>query len=363
MISKACVVGAYQTKLEEIASHDDVELTVIVPPYWRDGRHRLSLEWAHVSGYRLIVAPIAFNGSFHLHFYPTLPSILRESKPDICHIDEEPYNLAAYLALWAARRVGARSLFFCWQNLLRRYPWPFCAMERYAYRNVATAIAGSHDALAVLRAKGYTGPACVMPQFGVDPALFQPTAGGAHSGPPVIGFAGRLVEEKGLRVLIEALAGLGGDWQLLVLGTGPMRAELEARFADLGLLDRVHLSDWVASGDVPRYLATMDVLVVPSLTRPNWKEQFGRVLVEAMSCGVAVVGSDCGEIPHVIGDAGLVFPEGDAHALRQALAIVLADESFRRGLGHRGRARVLEHYTQARVAAETVDLYRTILSA
>ena len=71
------------------------------------------------------------------------------------------------------------------------------------------------------------------------------------------------------------------------------------------------------STEVPAVLRALDVLVLPSLTTPSWKEQFGRVLQEAMACAIPVVGSDSGEIPHVIGDAGLVTPEGDAAALRR----------------------------------------------
>lgn len=360
MISKACVVGAYQTKLEAIAAHQDIELTVVVPPFWREGKHKLLLERAHIAGYRLIVVPIAFNGSFHLHFYPTLASILHHSKPDVCHIDEEPYNLATYLALRAARQVGAKALFFTWQNLLRHYPWPFRAMEQYAYRHVAAAIAGNHDALQVLRAKGYAGPAQVIPQFGVDAEIFCPAKDRPPGAPFTIGYAGRLVEQKGLHTLVEAAAGLAGEWQLSLCGTGPLKSELQDRLQDLHLAERVRFNDHVASGDMPRYLREMDVLVLPSLTRPNWKEQFGRVLIEAMSCGLPVIGSDSGEIPHVIGDADLIFPEGDAQALRSLLATLLGDASLRRALGTRGRARVLAHYTQTKIAEETVALYRAI---
>jgi len=360
MISKACVTGAYQTKLVAIAAHEDIELTVVVPPFWREGRHKLPLERAHVAGYKLIVAPIAFNGSFHLHFYPTLPSILRDSQPDICHMDEEPYNLATYLALRAARQVGAKAIFFTWQNLLRRYPWPFRAMEQYAYRHVAAAIAGNHDALQVLRAKGYAGPAEVISQFGVAPETFSPAGERPPGAPFTIGYAGRLVEQKGLRTLVEAVAGLGGEWRLVLCGTGPLKAELQARLRDLGLAERAQFHDHVPSGEMPRYLRQMDVLVLPSLTRPNWKEQFGRVLIEAMSCGVPVVGSASGEIPHVVGDAGLIFPEGDAGALRFLLARLLEDAPLRRELGAKGRARVLAHYTQAKVAEETVALYKRL---
>ena len=187
MISKACVVGSYQTKLEEIAAHKEIDLTVVVPPYWQEQGHRLVLERAHTAGYELIVAPLAFNGSFHTHFYPTLASILRRSRPDICHIDEEPYNLATYLALRAARRLGARTLFFTWQNLLRRYPPPFRQLEAYVYRHTDGALAGNHQAMQVLRDKGYQGPVQVVPQFGVDADIFRPSERPAGERPFLIG--------------------------------------------------------------------------------------------------------------------------------------------------------------------------------
>ena len=125
MISKSCVVGAYQKKLEEIARHDGIELTVVVPPEWRDERGTLTLERSHTTGYDMRVEPIAFNGRFHVHYYPTLGKIVRQVRPDVVHIDEEPYNLATFRAMWAAQRQGARTVVFAWQNLRRRYPPPF----------------------------------------------------------------------------------------------------------------------------------------------------------------------------------------------------------------------------------------------
>jgi glycosyltransferase involved in cell wall biosynthesis len=361
LVSKACVVGAYQTKLEAIAAHDDVELSVVVPPYWRQGQQRLTLERAHVEGYRLIEAPVALNGRFHVHFYPTLPRILRRTRPHLLHMDEEPYNLATYLAVRAAEGLGARALFFTWQNLLRRYPPPFRWMERYVYRHVAGAIAGNQDAVEVLRAKGYAGPARVIPQFGVDPTLFAPRGDVPSDRSLVIGYAGRLVEAKGLDVLMAALDQFEAPWRLMICGTGPWEARLTAWAATRGWSGRLTLCGQVPSEAMPERLAQMDVLVLPSRTRPNWKEQFGRVLIEAMACEVPVVGSDSGEIPHVIGEAGLVVPEGDAEALRQALH-GLRHPARRRALGQRGRERVLQSYTQAEIAAQTVAFYRHLLA-
>ncbi len=113
---------------------------------------------------------------------------------------------------------------------------------------------------------------------------------------------------------------------------------------------------------VPEFLGGLDALVLPSLTYPNWKEQFGRVLMEAMACEVPVVGSDSGEIAHVIGDAGLVFPEGDVTALTDCLRRLRAAPELRRELAARGLARVRERYTQDRIAAQTLEVYQTVLA-
>ncbi len=359
MISKAFVVAAYQSKLDEIAACDDIELTVVVPPSWRESGRELALERHGSASYRLVVAPIRFNGAFHLHYYPTLPRILRETRPEVCHIDEEPYNLATWLALREAQRAGAKTLFFSWQNLLRKYPWPFCAMERYVYKHVDAAIAGNREAAEVLRRKGYRGPVEVIPQFGVDPAIYRPRERSA-SRVYTIGYAGRLEKQKGLQTLVDALATLEGAWHLDLYGSGPLEEDLRTRLTALGLAERASFHQRVPSERMPIALADLDVLVLPSLTQPNWKEQFGRVLIEAMACGVPVIGSDSGEIPHVIGDTGMLFPEGDHFALQQCLATLRDDRELRLDLGQRGRARVLTHYTQHRIARSTVALYRSL---
>ncbi|MCD6519416.1 MAG: glycosyltransferase family 4 protein [Anaerolineae bacterium] len=357
LISKAYVVGAYRTKLEAIAAHEEIELFAIVPPSWQG----LRLERAYTRGYQLLVLPLVFDGHFHLHFYPSLAAALRHLRPDVCHIEEEPYNLATYLAVRAAKKVGSKVLFFTWQNLLRRYPPPFRQMERYVYARVDAAIAGNQEAAQVLRAKGYKGKLQVLPQFGVDPQVFSPQAKGTKEGTFTVGYAGRLVEEKGLWILARALRGLEGDWQLLICGEGPLQEKLENYFSNQGLRPRVHFLGHLSSAEMPAFLNRLDVLVLPSLTRPNWKEQFGRVLIEAMACEVPVVGSSSGEIPHVIGDAGIVFPEGNVQALKDALEALRRDAPRRRALGAKGRQRVLAHYTQERIAAETVALYCDLL--
>jgi len=362
MVSKALVVGMYQRKLEELAAEPDIELTVAVPPFWRERGHDLRLERSFTEGYKLHTLPIRFNGHFHVHFYQGLGSLLDRVRPDLLHFDEEAYNLSTWLALQQARRRGIKVAFYSWQNIQQRYPIPFRWIEAEVLSRADLGFAGNQDAARILRLKGFKGPLHVVPQFGIDPELFTPE--GFSTQPPrpfTVGFVGRLVPVKGLDVLLNAVAGLDGDWRLEVVGTGPERQNLETQVQSLGLGSRVVFHGRVASTRMPEVLRGFDVLAGPSLTSKRWKEQFGRMLVEAMACQVAVVGSDSGEIAQVIGDAGLVAPEGDVAALRSALLRLRDDPQLRRSLAEAGRRRVLAEYTQAAVASRTADAYRLVL--
>lgn len=363
MISKALVTGVYQKKLEELAKLPDVELLTIVPPYWLEGRvGSVNLNKRYTEGYELAVEPMRFNGRHHVHFYPGLGKQVRRFRPDIVHIDEEPYNLVTAHATMLAQRVGAKSAFFAFQNIDRRYPPPFSLIERYCYSRSEMGIAGNQDAADVLRAKGFKKPIEVIPQFGVDPQIYRPqkrTTDWRHV--PTIGYIGRVVPEKGLETLIAAVAKISSRPHVYIVGSGSHRMALQDQAERLGVRDRVQFRSAIAPEKVPALLADFDALVLPSLTQRNWKEQFGRVLIEAMACEVPVIGSDSGEIPNVIGDCGLVFPEGNAEKLAEHIKRVLDDSAYRRKLGVAGRTRVLDNFTQARVAEQTYAVYRKML--
>ncbi len=360
MISKAAVVGIYQRKLEDIARLG-VDLTVVVPPSWRDERGEQHLERVYTQGYRLEILPIRLNGSFHLHTYAGLGRLFREAAPQIVHIDEEPYNAAAWQAYFHARRARAKTVVFSWQNILRRYPPPFSWGERWVLGGASALIAGTQSAAEVWRAKGFREQIDVIPQFGTDPELFQPAP---HAPRPfTVGYFGRLVEEKGVTLLLKAMADLDGEWQLLLLGGGPLRAELAACAESLGIEKRVVFLDQVPSMQMPSLYHQIDVLALPSLTRPNWKEQFGRVLVEAMCSGVPVVGSDSGAIPAIVGDTGLIVPEGDPVALAHAFLRLRDDLELYARSAAAGRLRAEHLFTHKAVAEATVSLYRKLLSA
>jgi glycosyltransferase involved in cell wall biosynthesis len=176
----------------------------------------------------------------------------------------------------------------------------------------------------------------------------------------VVGYTGKLVEEKGLHALwsaFEALAREHENTHLVLLGGGPLLGELREAAREAGLEDRLHVPGVVHNAALPAYLNALDVFVLPSETRRNWREQFGRAVVEAMACGVPVVASDSGEIPNVVGDAGLIFREGDVVALTEKLRRLLCDRAIRAHLAQQGRQRTLDRYSLECVVEQHLAMY------
>ena len=112
---------------------------------------------------------------------------------------------------------------------------------------------------------------------------------------------------------------------------------------------------------MPAYLNAMDLLCAPSQTTGKWREQFGRMLIEAFACGVPVVASDSGEIPHVVGDAGILVPEADDAAWVRTIHGLLADPQRRAGLARRGRDRAVNVYAWPLVARRHLEFFGELL--
>jgi len=353
-----------------VAQADDLDLTVLAPKRWEAVLPRpLEIEAGSEARYRLVAASAWFRRHAAFHVYPRLFAILSQVRPDLIDLYEEPYTLIAWLVAWWRNQFspGCRVVFTACQNIAKRYPAPFRQMERYVLQSADAAMALNREAVEVFRAKGYDGPFDVVPT-GIDPAKLRRVEASDLRNRlgltrPTVGYLGRLVEEKGIATLLDAAAAMGsGDFQVLIVGDGPEKPALRQRADELRIAGRVVWADSIASDDVARYLSCMDMLVLPSLTRPHWKEQLGRVLIEAMACEVAVVGSSSGAIPEVIGDAGLVFPEGDAAALRAALDRVLSDSAFRLDLMALGRRRAETEFAWTTIARQIRTVWQAALA-
>src|ERR1700674_2782306 len=301
--------------------YPDVELEVLTTERWREAE--VEVEATPDDLFPVTTARTYFSKHIQLFAYDPRPIIkaFRRYKPDLIDLSHEPYSIACAevltLCKWFA--PGTPIVMQTNQNILHSYPPPFNWLEQRAFKRVAAAYACSETVCEVLRAKGFDKPAPIV-TFGVDTEAFHPRAARwrRSNRPLTIGFIGRMLPGKGLDMLASALAKLSAEaWQLLVVGDGPEREGFEQRLSEAGLRDRAEFTGAVDFALIPEYFHQLDLLVIPTETTKRIREQFGRVIVEAMASGVPVVGSTCGAIPEVIGEAGLVFPEGDVDALAE----------------------------------------------
>ena len=372
-IGHSYVVAANRRLAHEmaLAGAGEWEVTAVAPERYPGDLRDVELEPIPGEACRVIPVPVRFARRPHLMRYGrALRTLLRGERWDVVHCWQEPYVLSAAQVARAAQ-ADAALVYATFQNLAKRYPPPFAQLERAAMRRADGWIAFGRTVEATLAGRpGYRDrPHAVIPP-GVDTARFHPDAdarrrirqqlGWGDDGAPVIGYLGRFVEAKGLDVLTGALDRTIGEWRALFVGGGPDQPKLEAWAAESH--GRARVMTGVGHDQVPAHLAAMDVLVAPSLTTPRWREQFGRMLTEAMACGVPVVASDSGEIPHVVDDAGIITPEGDADALAAVLGELIASPAGRAELSRRGLARVAAEFTLPQVARRHLHFFDTMLA-
>lgn len=362
-----------------------IEVTVVVPKTWKPGGVQNKIvETQYREEDRFRIVPISNFSQNHqglLTFGADLISLLRQFRPQVIQVEQGSRGLAYTQMIFLNKLLGlkAKNLFFTWWNLPYELKLPVALLEKYNLNNSHGIISGNQDGAEILRQRGYKGAIKVMPQLGVDETLFAPKTQpelaaklGIKADDFVVGFVGRFVPEKGLITLLKALVTLQDkSWKLLLLGRGPLKEELIKIATENNIKDRLILVESVPHHEVASYINLMSTLVLPSetseefktLTSVGWKEQFGHVLIEAMACQVPVIGSDSGEIPYVIGDAGLVFPEGDAKALADCLLQLIEKPDFTQTLGEMGYQKAMVKYTNKALAKEQFEFYQELVNS
>ncbi|MGA2232638.1 MAG: glycosyltransferase [Tepidisphaeraceae bacterium] len=372
LISHTCQsITEGQPKAHGLAALSDITLRVLVPDRWRRYGQWRAATAPKSAAFEYQIAkvrlPWAGPAQAYLHYYPAIPAILQEFKPDVIDVWEEPWGLVSVQICRLRKRLlpAAKIVSETEQNIDKKLPPPFEQFRSHTLAHADFAVGRSAEAVAVLRHKGYAGPAEVVPNA-VDADLFRPLdriACRREFGLCgfVIGYAGRLVPEKGLADLIDALALCPSDVNLILIGSGPLNPWLEAQRQSRGLGDRLRIIPSLPLEKLPPLMNAMDALILPSRTTPSWKEQFGRVLIEAQSCATPIIGTRSGAIPDVIGAAGLVVPEQDPAALAGAIRFLRDNAGESRRLGEIGRQQVLAHFTWQRVAQRMHDIYLKVL--
>jgi glycosyltransferase involved in cell wall biosynthesis len=346
------------------------DVTAVAPVFFNGELRPISLELGQNEACRLEPVPAYLTRQIHLMFYGRrLKQILAEGW-DLVHSWEEPYILASgQIASWTDPTTPL--VFWTAQNLVKTYPPPFNWIEQFCLNRCDGWMACGQSIVDTQLSRGYgRKPYEIMP-LGVDIEQFRPdrsagaevrrAVGWECDGPPVVGYLGRFVSEKGVGLMMKALDAMETPWRALFVGRGPLEPDLRRWAERHG--SRVALVTDAKHNDVPAHINAMDVLCAPSQTRKRWREQFGRMLVEAFACGVPVICSDSGEIPYVVADAGVTVGESDVAGWTSAISELLENPARRADFAARGIERASAHFSWPVIAQHHLDFFARVLEA
>jgi glycosyltransferase involved in cell wall biosynthesis len=355
------------TEMSKIGA-DKWEVTVAAPAFFRGDLQPIKTERFEGEKAELELLPSYLSALPHIFFYGWRLRDLLDDTWDIVHCWEEPYIFAGgQVAYWTAKR--SRLVFWTGQTRVKNYPPPFAQVERYCFNRCAGWLSRGQLGIDAMLEKGNGNKPFAAIGLGVDLDVFFPAReagltvmrrlGWSDTGAPVVGFIGRFVEEKGPGTLMAALDQVSIPWRAIFLGGGPMLARMESWASRYG--DRVRIVTAVFHEQVPEYLNAFDVLCAPSRTTTNWREVFGRMVIEAFACEIPVLGSDCGELPNVIGDAGMIVSEDDINGWVRSLEKLLDSHELREDLGKRSFDRVKQHFTWNAAARKHLEFFERLL--
>ena len=355
VVSHAASVPANQKMWSRTQEHG-IDLTLVTPKRWRHdySPKPFTVEPSDVIGshIRLRVAGLG-NVPLHTYVAPLRPKLQGQR---LLHLDQEPFSLSA--AQWghAARHSGVPYTFSTLQNILKRYPGPIRISERTVQRGAAMAFSVTQEIDHTMRSRGFSGSSQVVPLW-VDTDRYLPVAPRADPQTLRLGFIGRLVEEKGVNDLVQARRALDASVEITAVGAGPAEGILKAAGIDV--------RPPVEHSAMHKVYGSFDAIVVPSRTTATWKEQFGRVVVEALACQRPVICSDSGSLPALVAatGGGLTFREGDISDLTCQVNRLRNEPELGSALASAGLEQVRKQFSADAVASDYAAAWTDIVSA
>lgn len=360
VISHALIQEAAQARWRILAERYPVHVTLLVPQVWKSTWFIKEQEFraTPVSQDNFRVIPLATTSHRHWskYFFLSLDAQLRSLQPDIIYVIHEErilihQQILTYRNLWSPQ---AKIIFFTMNALgIPQFKWHQRWRWQRVREGVEAAICHYPGCMASLREAGFDKPVFMQTQVGVDDRVFRPDPQERElvrkdlglENHFVIGYAGRLTEDKGVHDLLAALPLSNVNWSLVLIGNGEMREHIEETVATNQWEDRVRILGIIPMNDVAKYMRAMDCFVLGSRTKPYWIDTFPLVTVQAMACGVPTIGSDSGAIPWQLEDTGIIFPEGDVNSLHQSLLTLAKDTDLRIKLGEAGRKKTLANFS------------------
>jgi len=303
----------------------------------------------------------------------------RPDRPDVFHLHfPYPWGEVSWLAARAGRealsgwpaRQGIPSVLTYHSDIVRQRVLgaAYVPILRRVLDHVDLIIASSPDMVEHSEQLSRIAGKCRVVPFGIHVERFSATpertararelraqATPSHGERPVVLFVGRLIYYKGVDVLVRAMAEVDAD--LVMIGSGPLRAKLDALVESLGIAHRVRFTDPVGDDDLAAWYHVADVFCLPSVAR---SEAFGLVQLEAHAAGTPVVSTRLTTgVPYVNqhGVSGLTVPPGDASALAEAIRTLVTDDALRARLGAQAAERAARDFTIERMVSATEAIY------
>ena len=291
--------------------------------------------------------------------------------PDIVHIEYDPWAPIFWQTLIFKALFARKAKLVCTvkKNTYRPLPQPQQAAKLWLTRLLLTQVdclfAVNTGVQKIYQSRfGVRDEDIVLVQhLGVDTELFKPSQKSLTTSRTMkIGYCGRLDENKGLRILYQAVQSIksssDAEVELHLLGDGPLKEELQAR--QEGWL---YLAPPVSHNEVADFLKPLDIFVMPALITPDHEEHDGHALMEAMSCGIACVGTPSGIIPELLDEGtGVICRAGDVKDLTEALHALINSSDLRSEMGAKGRAKIVEDCSISALGSQKLQLYESILA-
>lgn len=292
--------------------------------------------------------------------------------PDIIHIEYDPWapifwQTYLYKAIFARK---ARVVCTVKKNTFRKLPKPMIfikkSVSQFFIRRVDHFFAVNHGVREIYKTHFNVrdNKITLLQHLGVDMGVFKPSnisRVSADNAKTIIGYCGRLDAHKGVEDLIEAMSQLvasGKKVTLRLLGNGTLKTELQ----NLNY-DWIEFVASVPHHEVPDFMQSLDVFVMPARITPDHEEHDGHALMEAMACGVACIGTNSGVILELLsGEAGCIVTQRDIDALSGAIDNLADDKILRKQFADNARLKAIREFSVEAIAKKKIEIYKKVLS-
>ncbi len=374
VISHTYIAKVNREKWRVLAEQQpDLKIKVIFPKTWNDALFKLQAKnymKDNLPNCKFVALPAFKTGNEILYgYYPKrFIKLLKTFKPDLIHVEQGANAISYFQTILLSKIFSRKSKlsFFTWINWKPKISFKsklfFGAIEKFNRFFSDGAIVGNQDAQKILKEKKFKRPIAVLPQLGVNQNVFTPAI--KLNEKKQIGYIGRLEVEKGILHLVDAFAKIKDEfpeWNLMFVGAGSVKNDLYSYVLSKNLEKQVKFKTVVNHDSVVSVLQNLDILVLPSYDTFEWREQFGHILIEAMSCKIPVIGSTGGEISNVIKDAGFVFEQKNIEQLSLKLKTLMNDKELRFLLAEKGWKRVKENFSHEAIAQKTYQFFKSII--